>query len=614
MKRQDSGQFWVILAIVTVVSVMLAGRVAYIQLFDDTFKDRSRTYAIEKQLIYPSRGLIYDREGRLLVQNEGSYDLMVTHALLDPAMDTQKLCLLLGIDRAAFDRQITRDWKDVRYSRHVPFLFMGQVTPEVFTRTKELLFEFPGFFFQARNVRIYPQPHGAHVLGYLGEVSKAQVEASEGIYLPGDYIGIAGLERSFEAPLRGEHGVRYLLKDNLGRVVGSWLDGRQDREPVSGRDIQTTLDIELTRYAETLLQNKRGAVVAIEPSSGEILAMVSSPAYDPNLLTISASRGKAFGQLQADTLKPFFDRSIMARYPPGSIFKAVVGLIALQEGLTHAKRLIPCHGAYHYNEESWGCHAHWPCHNIQAALTVSCNTYFFTLVREILDKYGVANVRQGLDLFNDYLADFGLGQPLGVEMPNEKAGFLPTPAFYDHLYKNRRWLSPTIMNIGIGQGEIQLTTLQMAHLAAIIGNKGRFHLPHLVRRYMDDGPAIDRKYTEPRKVPVDERHFEPIIDGLEQVILYGTARSSYIPGIHFCGKTGTSQNPHGKDHSVFFGFAPKKEPRIAIAVYIENAGFGGDFAAPIASLIVEKYLRGDIAEERRYLQEKMIDANVNAMP
>jgi penicillin-binding protein 2 len=614
MRKQVTGPFWVFAMIVLFTALVLLGRVGYIQLFDDTFKDRSRTYAIEKQLIYPSRGLIHDREGRLLVHNEGSYDLMVTHALLGPRMDTLRLCRLLGIDLATFEENITRDWKDIRYSRHIPFVFLSKVSPEVFTRTREMLFEFPGFFFQARNVRIYPYPHAAHVLGYLGEVSREQVEASEGTYLPGDYIGIAGLEKSFEAPLRGEHGVRYLLKDNVGRVVGSWLNGRQDREPVSGKDIQSTIDIELTRYIESLLQNKRGAVVAIEPSTGEILAMVSSPAYDPNLLTISKARGQAFRQLQADTLKPFFDRSIMARYPPGSIFKAVVGLIALEEGLTHPRRAIPCYGAYFYNEESWGCHAHWPCHNIQAALTVSCNTYFFTLVRDILDKYGVLNVRQGLDLFNRYLEAFGLGHTLGVEMPNEKGGFLPTPAFYDNLYKKRRWLSPTIMNIGIGQGEVQLTTLQMAHLAAIIANRGSFHNPHLVKRYLDDGLTIDTQYTAPRRVPVEEKHFQPIVDGLEQVVLYGTARSSYIPGIPLCGKTGTSQNPHGKDHSVFFGFAPKSAPKIAIAVYIENAGYGGDFAAPIASLIIEKYLRGEILPERLYLEEKMIRTNVNALP
>lgn len=614
MNRAEASRYWVVLVSVMLIALTLLLRVGYIQLFDDTFKDRSRTYAIDKQLVYPSRGLIYDREHRLLVHNEASYDLLVTHAQLRPDMDTLKLCRLLGIDRTTFDANITKDWKDIRYSRHTPFLFLNKVSHDVYVRTRELLFEFPGFSFVNRNVRSYPYPHAAHVLGYLGEVTREQVEASEGDYLSGDYIGVAGLEKSFEAPLRGRHGVRYLLKDNVGRVVGSWRDGLQDRQPVSGKDIQTTIDIELTRYAETLLQNKRGAVVAIEPHTGEILALVSSPAYDPNLLAISKERGKVFARLQSDTLKPFFDRSIMARYPPGSIFKTVVGLIALQEGKTTAKRPIACYGAYYYNDESWGCHAHWPLSNIQQALSVSCNTYFFTLVRDILDKYGMANVRQGLDLFNQYLEAFGLGQPLGIDMPNEKGGFLPTPAYYDQLYKKRRWLSPTIMNIGIGQGEIQLTTVQMAQLAAIIAERGVFRQPHLVRGYLRDSSAIDPIYNPPRRVPVEARHFEPIVDGLEQVVLYGTARQSAIPGITFCGKTGTSQNPHGKDHSVFFGFAPKHDPKIAIAVYIENAGFGGDFAAPIASLIVEKHLRGEILPERQYLEEKMIRTNVNALP
>lgn len=611
---KENGHFAIVSTLVLVVSITLAVRVGYIQLLDDTFKDRSRTYAIEKQLIYPSRGLIYDREERLLVHNESSYDLMVTHAQLDPGMDTLRFCLLLGIDRATFLEQISKDWSDIRYSRHVPFVFMAKVPPDVYARVQELLFEFPGFFFQSRNVRSYPYPNAAHVLGYLGEVSKQQVEQSKGRYLPGDYTGIAGLEKSYEDPLRGEHGVRYLLKDNVGRVVGSWRDGEQDREPVSGKNIQTTIDIELTRYAEALLSDKRGSVVAIEPSTGEILALVSSPSYDPNLLILSNQRGNAFRQLQADTLKPFFDRSIMARYPPGSIFKSIVGLVALQEGVTHSRRYIPCSGAYYYNEESWGCHAHWPTTNIQAALTVSCNTYFFTLMREILDKYGVSRVKEGLDMFNRHLNAFGLGHPLGVEMPNENAGFLPTPAFYDRLYNNRRWLSPTIMNIGVGQGEVQLTTLQMAHLAAIIANRGSYFTPHLVRSFMEEDTPVNGTFTTRQRVSVDEKHFVPIVDGLEQVILYGTARSSSIPGISLCGKTGTSQNPHGKDHSVFFGFAPKTNPRIAIAVYIENAGFGGDFAAPIASLVVEKYLKGSISAERQALEQRMMMTNVNAMP
>ncbi len=614
MKSEEAGIYWFVVGIVILSSLVLIAKVGYIQLFDDTIKDRSRAYAIEKQLIYPSRGLIFDREGRLLVHNEGSYDLMVTYSQLDPEMDTLLLCQLLGIDQKTFEAQIQKDWTDNRFSRHVPFMFLNKVSPQVFARTKEVLFEFPGFYFQSRNVRSYPFPHGAHLLGYLGEVSLEQVEKSEGSYLAGDYIGMAGLEKSFEQPLRGVHGARYLLKDNLGRVVGPWLDGSRDIEPISGMDIKSTIDIELTKYAETLLKNKRGSVVAIEPATGEILAIVSSPNYDPNLLSISNERSKAFQALQRDTLKPFFDRSIMARYPPGSIFKSIVSLIALQEGVSYANRTIPCSGAYYYNEESWGCHNHYKCTNVQSALTVSCNTYFFTLIRDILDKYGAKNVKQGLDLFNFYLDAFGLGRPLGIEMPNEKGGFIPTPAYYDNLYKNRKWYSPTIMNIGIGQGEIQLTTLQMAQLATIIANRGQYYTPHLVKAYIQGNGLLDTAYATLKRVPIDPKHFLPVIEGLEQVMQYGTASSSFIPGISFCGKTGTSENPHGKDHSVFFGFAPKNNPKIAIAVYIENAGFGGDFAAPIGSLIIEKFINGEIMPMRLYLEEKMINSNINAMP
>lgn len=614
MMQSKNYVVWVVGTVMVLGSLLLTLKVGYLQLIDETFIDRSRSYAIDKQRLYPSRGLIYDREQRLLLNNEGSYDLLVTHVAMDPDMDTLLLCELVGIDRETFDRHIEKDWTDIRYSRHLPHTFLTKIQPEVYTRVREQLFRFPGFQFQSRNVRTYPYPHGAHVLGFLGEVSREQVERSEGRYIAGDYIGMAGLERAYEYQLRGEQGVRYRLKDNFGRVVGPWRNGEQDRNPVSGKDLLSTIDIELIAYCESLLKNKRGAIVALEPTTGEILALVSSPAYDPNLLSISQERGRAFMELQSDTLKPFFDRSVMAAYPPASIFKSVVGLIALQEGLTQPNRYIPCTGAYYYNEESWGCHAHWPCHNIQSAIIVSCNTYFFTLVRDILDKYGVRNVKQGLELFDTYLRAFGLGQPLGVEMANEKGGFIPTPAYYDRLYKNRRWLSPTIMNIGIGQGEIQLTTLQMANLAAIIANRGYYYTPHLIRGFYQDTTAIDARYTTRHILPVAARHFEPIVDGLEKVMIYGTARTSYIPGIPFCGKTGTSQNPHGKDHSVFFGFAPRNNPQIALAVYIENAGFGGDVAAPIASLVVEKYLNGDISPERLYLEERMKRLNLHQTP
>ncbi|MCF8239029.1 MAG: penicillin-binding protein 2 [Saprospiraceae bacterium] len=614
MSKEGASAYLAISTLFIVASVILLGKVCYLQLFDDSFKDRSRTYAIKKQWVYPSRGLIYDRHQRLLVHNEGSFDLMVTYHQLDPAMDTAAFCRLLDIDHQTYLDNIQKDWSDVRYSKHVPFVFLSKVSPEVFSRTRELLFNYPGFYFQNRNVRAYPYPVGAHVMGYLGEVNRAQVDSSNGVYLPGDYIGLSGLEAAYEGPLKGERGMRYLLKDNVGRIVGSYLDGKQDREPVSGKDILSTIDIDLTAYAEQLLKNKRGSIVAIDPSTGEILAMVSSPYYDPNLLTINQSRGKAFQALDQDSLKPFFDRSIMAKYPPGSIFKTIVGLIAMQEGLTYAQRKIPCTGAYYYKDESWGCHHHWPVNNIQSALTVSCNTYFFTLTREILDKYGAANVKLGLDNFNKYLRAFGLGHPLEMELKGEKGGFIPDPAYYDRLYNKRKWYSPTIMNIGVGQGELQLTTLQMANLAAIIGNRGYYYIPHLVREFLNDTTQIDPKYHQRIKVPVDPKYFEPIVSGLEQVIQYGTAHASFIPGIPYCGKTGTSQNPHGKDHSVFFGFAPRNNPRIAIAVYIENAGWGGDYAAPIASLVLEKYLKGEISLERLALEQRMIQTNVNALP
>lgn len=611
MKQDATMVWWITRAAVIAGMLILVGRVAYLQLFDATYIDRSRSYAIDKIRIYPSRGLIYDRKERLLVKNTSSYDLMVNYAMLDPQMDTALFCKLLEIDRETFIKNIEKDWKDIRYSRHVPFLFLDKIEPEVFLKTREMLFRFPGFFFQSRSVRTYPFPNGAHVLGYLGEVNQQQIDSSGGNYFLGDYIGRSGLERSYEDALRGVQGIQFRLKDNMGRIVGPWQEGRQDKSPVSGKDLMTTIDMELIEYCEQLLKGKRGSIVALEPESGEILVMVSSPSYDPNLLTLAQGRSSAFRMLQNDSLKPFFDRSVMAKYPPASIFKSVVALVAMQEGLTQAKRSIYCDGGYHYKEETWGCHPHWHCHNIQAALTVSCNTYFFTLVREVLDQFGTKQLPKGLNHFNTYLEAFGLGPGIGFGLDHEKDGFLPTPEYYNKLYKKQRWISPTIMNIGIGQGEIQLTTLQMANLSAIIANRGYYYPPHLVKGYLHDTTTIRESNIRRITVPVDARHFDPIIDGLENVMIYGTAQSSWIPGIPFCGKTGTSQNPHGKDHSVFSGFAPKHNPKIAIAVYIENAGFGGDVAAPIASLVAEKYLRDSISQERRWLEEQMMNLNLN---
>ncbi|HFB99671.1 MAG TPA: penicillin-binding protein 2 [Phaeodactylibacter sp.] len=565
-------------------------------------------------MLYPSRGLIYDRNGKLLVNNNAMFDLMFTYTQVNPKMDTAKFCQLLGITKDDFLKKINKNWSSNRYDKRQPTTFLKKISASTFARFQENLYEFPGFFIQVRNVRSYPYPYGAHLLGYISEVNQAQIDKSDGKYKRGDYIGASGLEYEYEDSLRGTKGRELVLKDNMGRKVGPYKDGKENQSAVSGRNLVSSIDIDLQAYAEQLMVNKTGSVVAIEPKSGEILAMVSMPTYDPNLLTINRNRGKAFSQLSTDSLRPFFDRAVMAQYPPGSIFKTVMGLVAMQMGVTTPSRYIPCPGYYNNNGTIQKCHHHTPCYGIEQAIEHSCNTYFFNLLRNAVDKYGYTNAREGLDTLASYWEDFGLGHPLGVDYPNEVGGNIPNSKLYDRIYPNKNWRSPTITSIGIGQGEVQLTTIQMANLAAIIANKGKYYTPHLIKGYLEDGKMVFMNKDEPKKVRVREEFFPPVIDGMEKVVISGTARIAYIPDISICGKTGTSQNPAGADHSVFFAFAPKDNPRIAIAVYVEHGVWGARYAAPIASLMIEKYLKKEISQKRKYLEKRMIEADLIHTP
>ncbi len=594
-------------------ALLLVGKTMHLQLFDRTIQDKARTSAFSKKTIYPSRGLVYDRNGQLLTFNDPIYDLMVTYNQLDPNMDTTYLCELLDIDKATFIKNLDKDFKnDRRFVQWKPYVFMSKLSVEAYAKLQESLYEFPGFSVQLRNTRTYPDTIAAHILGYVSEVSQSQINNNEGVYKRGDYIGTTGLERIYEKELRGEKGEQYLLKDNLGRIVGSYRDGVLDSTAVSGKDLFCTIDIDLQRYAEHLMQNKRGSIVAIEPSTGEILCMSSAPTYDPNLLSINADRGKIYTQLQEDPSKPLFNRAISAKYPPGSLFKPIVGLIAMQEGVWDANWGYTCGGSYHNIDRDMGCHAHPRPANMKVAISHSCNSYFFHVFRQIIDKNGYNNPDQGLAIFNKYLYAFGLGKPLGVDFPSEKSGFVPTTATYDRIYpsKRRMWKSPTIISMGIGQGELELTTLQMANLAAIIGNKGSYITPHLVKGYLNADIPIDSSFAMTKTVPINTEYFEPVIDGMENVIRYGTGYTAQVPGISVCGKTGTAQNPHGEDHSIFFAFAPKENPQIAIAVYIENGGFGTTYAAPMAGLMIEKYINGEVAPNRKYIEDRMTQTTI----
>ena len=397
-----------------------------------------------------------------------------------------------------------------------------------------------------------------------------------------------------------------MLRNNLGSEVASYNEGKLDSLSKEGMDLYSTLDLDLQKYCEELMTNKRGSIVAIEPSTGEILSMVSSPGYDPNLLNLDEDRGKAFKQLLSDKLqKPLLNRSTAATYPPGSIFKPVLSLISFQEGTFSPYRKVPCFGQYEYRTFSFGCHQHTSCDNVKSAIMHSCNSYFFEMVRKLIEKEGYSNPEIGLNILRSHLHDFGLGRQLGIDLPSEKSGFVPTPEYYDNLYRNAgaNWRSTYIMSIGIGQGELDLTTLQMANLACIIANRGYYIAPHLIKGFSDERMTLKSEYRVQRHVRIDQKHFEPVIEGMRWTILYGTGSRANTAGISICGKTGTSQNPHGDDHSVFYAFAPKENPQIALAVYVENAGFGGDIAAPIAGLVIEKHIKGKV--NRPILEEQM---------
>lgn len=603
----------IIQAVFIAATLALLGKALHLQVLDSEFRKKAGAAAVERTYQYAARGLIYDRKGRLLIHNNPIYDIMATYNQIKPGMDTARFCELLGITREYFEENLRKDWRSGRFSKSVPFVFLSKVSPETYARYQEHRHEFPGFEPVLRNIRGYPHRHAANVLGYIREVGARDIEKYAGEYAPGDYIGASGLEAAYEPILRGVKGVKYILKDHAGRNMGPYKNGALDSAAIAGTDIIIGLDLDLQAYGELLMQNKIGGIIAIEPQTGEILAMVSSIGYDPNLLTITQKRGEAFAALNRDPLKPLFDRTIMAQYPPGSVFKSILGLIAIQEGVWDVNRGVGCSGAYYLGGQRLvGCHGHPYCGNLESAIQYSCNAYFVTVYREMVDKYGFYNPGKGLDEFNAYLEKFGLGKPLGIDIPGERGGNVPKSAYYDKVFANSggKWNSVWIRSNGIGQGEMLMTNVQMANLAAILANRGYYITPHLIKGYKNSSEPIPARYREKKYIGIDAKFYEPVVNGMEKVTIAGTARSAYIPGIPICGKTGTAENPHGKDHSVFFGFAPKENPKIAFAVYVENSGFGGTYAAPIASLMVEKYLTDTISAPRKYLEKRILDANL----
>lgn len=596
---------YIIMLIFIVVALVFIVRLFRLQIIDTTYKRSATTNVLREVVEYPSRGLLYDRNGKLLAYNKAAYDLLVTPRETT-TFDTVQLCSTLNIPIEFFKVELQKAQK---YSRYKPSVVVKQVSPEQYALLQEKMYKFPGFYFQSRTLRSYTYNMAAHIFGYVGEVNQS-ILTSDPYYRMGDYIGVTGIESAYEKQLRGEKGIKLYLVDVHNRVKGNYEKGRMDKMPVRGKDLQTTLDADLQLYGEELMQNKAGSIVAIEPSTGEVLALISAPTYSPELM-VGRSRIEQFPMLVADTLKPLFNRALQAQYPPGSTFKLVQALIALQEKvITPSTRFICAHG-YHVGSFSQGCH-----HNGEFTLTPSiaqsCNAYYAHTFRRILEAPQFGNVKTGYEKWREHVLSFGFSKKISLEFSQEVSGFIPDAEYYQRrVFPVSRWRALPLISLAIGQGEIQITPFQMANLAAIIANRGYYYLPHTVKKI--EGENINEAFREKIYTSIDTSYYEMILDGMEQVLSYnhgGTAAGSNIPGIPYCGKTGTVQNPHGDDHSTFIAFAPRENPKIAIAVYIENGVWGSRNAAPIASLLIEKYLKGSIHESRKPIETRMLETNL----
>lgn len=590
----------VILFVIFFVGTVLLIKLFMIQVVDDSFMKRAENNAIQRVVDHPYRGLVYDRNGKLMVFNNPIFDLMVVPREFT-LTDTVRFCTLFNVSK----EELIEGYNAAKnYSRVKPSPLIKQISNADFARIQDFLVDYPGLFIMTRSVRAYPTPTASHALGYIGEISATQLERdSLGYYDQGDYVGLSGLERYYEEELRGTKGVKYKMVNVRGVDKGPFKEGEYDTISVAGKNITSTIDLELQRYGELLMNGKTGSVVAIEPKTGEILAMISAPFYDPNQLT-GAAFGKTFQKLNVDASKPLFNRPIMATYPPGSIFKIVQSLIGLQEGVLTPETTFSC------NRSLVACHNHSSPVDLFGAIRNSCNPYYHQAFRQIINREVSSNTFKdteiGLNAWREKVLKFGLGSPLGVDMSGEKGGDIPSSALYDRIYGSGRWKYSTIYSLSIGQGEMQVTPLQMANLAAIFANKGYYYTPHLIKEMDGDAKKIPAKFQQRHEVGVDARHFNLIQDAMAEA-LYGTANRAVIEDLVIAGKTGTAQNPHGEDHSVFIAFAPKEDPKIAIAVYVENAGWGGRAAASTASLMIEKYIKGKIT--RPELQEYVLAGN-----
>ena len=609
MKYTLENRRYVISGAVVFLVLIYMIRLFMLQIVDSDYKAWADSNAFLKKTLYPSRGLIYDRNGKLLVYNQPAYEVMMIMREVQP-FDTLDFCQILGITKEQFVKRVA-DIKDRRlnpgYSSYVPQLFMNQLSAQEYGVLQEKLYKFPGFYIQNRTNREYEYPYAANILGYIGEVNKKDIE-NDSYYVQGDDSGRSGVERSYEKVLRGVKGEEILLRDAHGRIKGKYDEGKHDRAPESGKNLTLAIDMELQAYGEKLMQNKLGGIVMIEPETGEVLCMVSAPSYDPSLL-VGRKRGKNHLMLQRDPSKPLFDRPLMAQYPPGSTFKPTQGLIFLQEQVITPETRYTCAHGYTFRGGKPACHGHPSPLPLSGALSTSCNSFFPWGLHDMLDsRVRYPSVQQAFDVWKDHMVSMGYGYKLGIDLPGEKRGYIPNSKTYDKIYRGR-WNSSTIISIAIGQGEILATPLQICNLAATVANRGYFITPHVVKEIQDT--PLDTLYTRRRYPTIDSHYYEYVAEGMRGAVIgspYGaTCRGANLPDIEVCGKTGTAENPHGKDHSIFMGFAPYHQPKVAICVFVENAGFGATYAVPIGRLMIEKYLNREIPEADKMLEETMIN-------
>ena len=582
-----------------------------IQIIDNKYKMDAANNSMVYTTVYPTRGIIYDRNGKILVGNQVAYDLMVTPREVTE-FDTLTLARVLDVTPEFIRNKMKEYTKNRRNIGWQSVVMLRKIPQETYMRFSEIAYRFPGFKGQARSIREYPYNAGGNLLGYVSEVDKRYLERHPGEYKAGDYAGKTGLEAAREKELRGEKGHTIWLRNSRNRIESRYKDGEMDKEAVPGKNIVTTIDAELQNYGQKLMRNKVGSLVAIEPSTGEILAMVSSPGINVDIL---ADIGKHYPKIAKNPYKPMFNRAVQAPYPPGSVFKLVNALIALQEGIITPRTEYPCSMGYHFGNGKYkvGCHDHDSPVDLDFSIMTSCNAYYCYVFRELLENGKYGNVGESLDKWREYVASFGFGHKLGSDFPAELGGFIPTSEYYDRYYGKKRWKATAVISMAIGQGEIGCTPLHLANLCATIANRGHYYIPHIVKD--SEGVEIDPKYHEKNYTLVDTVHFHKIINGMYKAVNsdFGsgaTASIAAVPGLEICGKTGTAQNPHGDDHSVFACFAPRENPKIAVVAYIENGGFGASYAAPIASLLTEMYLNHEISPERKDLEHRMTSANL----